>query len=668
MVQARMITTGLKSYFYIIVALASILGSVIATPYISNFVAVSSSDPSRFTPTASAQSLPFTVDHHIKIKEKVADAVRVEEWMNDADRNCEMSCTYVQFNPGRQGRAGLAYVADTPLDLSGAERVHFFLMGDKGGEMVKVKIAGKNPTGAQKADSPFKEKFAKSTNVIKLSNDWKRYEISLAGVDLKGITAPFAIELLKGNKTSATQAIYFKFIVYEEEPVDQRFALAANTTDNATAMTTTDNATAMTTTDNATAMTTTDNATAMTTTDNATAADEGTGNETTTSTNDTAADTSEEQISNDTDIAPVEGQDDENLAPIAMLAVDSLIAHPGDRVMLDGSLSNDPDRDQITYQWSQSDGPDADIIGADTAIPTVTIPPTLDRNDQITIDLVVSDDQAESNKASAVIDVQYVEAIESAREQNLAPDDDIGGKGWSDAACGNNNRNAEDATSVIITCLTDNSDGTFVSSDSPGKTTDLLFSFPQFNDPDSLSGISNNNIAYVTAQVTAKKTDASGFISFLIDDPTNVEHYTTSSISIPSDSFQRYSFTWKYNPVTGGPWTADSLNSLVAGYRHTAGQGSIQTSEFKLIVTALIGQEEQEQSAPPPPPPPSSTVDEGTSTAEEPAPNDGDIAIDKDAPTEDNVQDESGIDSSESEQDDSQKNSTITNSNEPTAQ
>jgi hypothetical protein len=651
-----MITTGLKSYFYIIVALASILGSVIATPYISNFVAVSSSDPSRFTPTASAQSLPFTVDHHVKIKEKVADPVRIEEWMNDADRNCEMSCTYVQFNPGRQGRAGLAYVADTPLDLSGAERVHFFLMGDKGGEMVKVKIAGKNPTGAQKADSPFKEKFAKSTNVIKLSNDWKRYEISLAGVDLKGITAPFAIELLKGNKTSATQAIYFKFIVYEEEPVDQRFALAANTTDNATAMTTTDNATAM---------TTTDNATAMTTTDNATAADEGTGNETTTSTNDTAADTSEEQISNDTDIAPVEGQDDENLAPIAMLAVDSLIAHPGDRVMLDGSLSNDPDRDQITYQWSQSDGPDADIIGADTAIPTVTIPPTLDRNDQITIDLVVSDDQAESNKASAVIDVQYVEAIESAREQNLAPDDDIRGKGWSDAACGNNNRNAR-GSSVIITCLTDNSDGTFVSSDSPGKTTDLLFSFPQFNDPDSLSGISNNNIAYVTAQVTAKKTDASGFISFLIDDPTNIEHYTTPSISIPSDSFQKYSFTWKYNPVTGGPWTADSLNSLVAGYRHAAGQGSIQTSEFKLIVTALIGQEEQDQS--PPPPPPSSTVDEGTSTAEEPAPNDGDIAIDKDAPTEDNVQDESGIDSSESEQDDSQKNSTITNSNEPTAQ
>jgi hypothetical protein len=635
-----MITTGLKSYFFIIVALASILGSVIATPYISNFVAVSSSDPSRFTPTASAQSLPFTVDHHVKIKEKVADAVRVEEWMNDADRNCEMSCTYVQFNPGRQGRAGLAYVADTPLDLSGAERVHFFLMGDKGGEMVKVKIAGKNPTGAQKADSPFKEKFAKSTNVIKLSNDWKRYEISLAGVDLKGITAPFAIELLKGNKTSATQAIYFKFIVYEEEPVDQRFALAANTTDNATA---------------------------MTTTDNATAADEGTGNETTTtSTNDTAAaDTSEEQISNGTDIAPVEDQDDENLAPIAMLAVDSLIAHPGDRVMLDGSLSNDPDRDQITYQWNQSDGPDADIIGADTAIPTVTIPSTLDRNDQITIDLVVSDDQAESNKASAVIDVQYVEAIESAREQNLAPDDDIAGKGWNDAACSNNNRNAR-GSSVIINCLTDNSDNTFISSSSPSKTTDLLFSFQNFNGPANASGSSiSNNIAYLTAHLTAKKTGASGFISFLIDDPDNREHYSTPSISIISDSFEEYSLTWEYNPLTGGPWTSDSLNSLIAGYRYLAGQGSIEISEFELIVTTLIGQEEEQEE------PSLASVDEETSTAEqEPASTDDDIASDEEVPADENIQDESDdMESGESEEGgggedmSSQNNPTTTDNN-----
>ena len=40
-----MITTALKSNFYIIVALASIVGSVIATPYISNFAGVATFRP-----------------------------------------------------------------------------------------------------------------------------------------------------------------------------------------------------------------------------------------------------------------------------------------------------------------------------------------------------------------------------------------------------------------------------------------------------------------------------------------------------------------------------------------------------------------------------------------------------------------------------------------------
>ena len=111
------ITAAFKSYFYIIVALASIVGSVIATPHISNFVGVSSSDPPRLTQTALAQSLPLEVDHHVKIKERTGDQVRVEEFMNEAERNCEMSCTFAEFRPGRNGKAGLAYVADSPMDL-----------------------------------------------------------------------------------------------------------------------------------------------------------------------------------------------------------------------------------------------------------------------------------------------------------------------------------------------------------------------------------------------------------------------------------------------------------------------------------------------------------------------------------------------------------------------
>ena len=123
------IISGLKSYFLVIVALTSIVGSTIAAPQISNFVnGGSSSDQSSFIPDASAQLLPYPVDHHLKIKEKVGDPLRIEENIDDADQHCEMSCKYIEYKPGSKGRAGLAFITDTPVDLSGAKKVQFFLM------------------------------------------------------------------------------------------------------------------------------------------------------------------------------------------------------------------------------------------------------------------------------------------------------------------------------------------------------------------------------------------------------------------------------------------------------------------------------------------------------------------------------------------------------------
>src|SRR5918997_6595812 len=248
-----MITTTIKSYFLVIVALSSIAGSALAVPYISNVATIGSSSSgssgsSSVIPDASAQSVPYRVDHHLKIKEKVGDPVRIEENINDGEQHCEMSCKYIEYRPGARGRAALAFIADTPADLSGAKRVHFFLMGENGGETVKVKIAGKNPPQSdrgnsanttrgppQNGDNLLKENFGVSSNVITLTNDWQRFEVPLDGVDLKNIVAPFGIELLKG-KGSAPQIVYLKYIVYDNQPVDERFLLTANATAaNATA-------------------------------------------------------------------------------------------------------------------------------------------------------------------------------------------------------------------------------------------------------------------------------------------------------------------------------------------------------------------------------------------------------------------------------------------------
>src|SRR5829696_1076431 len=630
-------TAFVKSYFLVIVALASVAGSAIAAPYASNLVNVGSSsdpDPSSLINEATAQKAPYRVDHHLKVSEKAGDPLRIEENINDGEQHCEMACKYLEYPPGSQGKSALAFTTSSPVDLSGAQKVTFFLMGENGGEKVKVMIAGKDPGAGIKGDDLLKEKFELSSGEVTLSNDWQRYEVPLKGTDLKNIKAPFGMDIFKGTG-SAKQVIYLKYIVYDNTAVDQRFLLPVNATGNATT-TTAATAPATNATGNATTTTTPandrgaaaaqdnnnntldrrdekarrnngrGNSNNNTTTSGATDVDSSdSGNETPTSAGNTTGGTSEEQIRNTTSNIPAEALDNENLAPIAMPAVNSLVAHPGERVILDGSLSSDPDGDVITYRWSQSDGPDANLVGADTAVPTVTIP-TVDQNDQITIDLVVSDGQAESNTASVIIDVQYVEEIEGAIQQDLPPaDDTTQGEGWSDTECGGNG-------AVIVDCLTDSSDNTFVSSDRPSGTTDMLFSFQE---PSSVGINSSNQIEYVTAQVTAKKTGASGFTSIIVDDPNdNSEHYSTPSIPIVSDSFGQYSFTWNNNPITGQPWTADSLNSFVAGYRHLAGQGSIQISEFKLIVSSLVPIVEQAPHPPPPPP----AIDEEASTAEGP--------------------------------------------------
>src|SRR5215216_157801 len=459
-------TAFVKSYFLVIVALASVAGSAIAAPYASNLVNVGSSsdpDPSSLINEATAQQAPYRVDHHLKVSEKAGDPLRIEENINDGEQHCEMACKYIEYQPGSQGKSALAFTTSSPVDLSGAQKVTFFLMGENGGEKVTVKIAGKDPGAGIKGDPLLKEKFEFSSGEVTLSNDWQRYEVPLKGTDLKNIKAPFGMDIFKGTG-SAKQVIYLKYIVYDNTAVDQRFLLPVNATGNATTTTipANDRGAAAAQDNNSNTLDPRNenargnngrgNSNNNTTTSGATDVDSSdSGNEAPTSADNTTTGTSEEQISNTTSNIPAEALDNENLAPIAMPAVNSLVAHPGERVILDGSLSSDPDGDVITYRWSQSDGPDANLVGADTAVPTVTIP-TVDQNDQITIDLVASDGQAESNTASVIIDVQYVEEIEGAIQQVLPPaDDTTQGEGWSDTECGGNG-------AVIVDCLTDSSD------------------------------------------------------------------------------------------------------------------------------------------------------------------------------------------------------------------
>jgi hypothetical protein len=186
---------------------------------------------------AGAQALPFEVRDHFSEKKIAGDAnnIKVNEDFVDPENHCEF-CTFVEYTPGPRGVAGFAYENDAGLDLTGAKKVRFWMMGEEGNEKIKFKIAGKSSDNIQDrppnsspnrpTNSIFEsESFALTTEEVTLASDWRRYEVDLSGVSLDDITHPFGFELSKGNGAQK-QVIYIKGLVFEDEPVEEAYTLA----------------------------------------------------------------------------------------------------------------------------------------------------------------------------------------------------------------------------------------------------------------------------------------------------------------------------------------------------------------------------------------------------------------------------------------------------------
>jgi PKD domain len=203
---------------------------------------------------AEATSLPVDIKERFTSKQLAGDAeagsrfMKIEEEFIDPEQHCEF-CTRVEYTPGRQGLAGFAYESSRGIDLTGAKRVVFWGMGEEGGENIKFQIAGKPLDGLQDtADRPQdrvdrpqdrvdnvtsrlgsifeSESFALTTEEIGLENDWRKYEVDLTGVDLRGITLPFGFELSEGAG-SQKQVFYMKGVTYDSEPAENPLATTA---------------------------------------------------------------------------------------------------------------------------------------------------------------------------------------------------------------------------------------------------------------------------------------------------------------------------------------------------------------------------------------------------------------------------------------------------------
>ena len=182
---------------------------------------------------AEAVLLPLQVieqftEKQIEGADVTGSDLNIDENFVDPENHCEF-CTRVEYVPGTRGVAGFAYTSDEPLDLSGAKKIRFWVMGEEGGEKVKFKAVGKKMNNADILNNDSlaifeSETFARTTKEVTLGNDWTSYEIDLRGADLRDITHPFALELTAGS-AGEREVLYIKGVVVDDEPLRPEKAL-----------------------------------------------------------------------------------------------------------------------------------------------------------------------------------------------------------------------------------------------------------------------------------------------------------------------------------------------------------------------------------------------------------------------------------------------------------
>lgn len=218
----------LRRHFVLMVSIVGIVGSFsyLAFALLSDSASHNSGHTLNGTKIGSAHLV--NIEHTTKILRegdaKDPSKLKINSEFVDPDFNCDF-CTQVNYTPGKEMTGAIAYEV-AKVDLTGSKRIVFFARGQEGGEWISIVAVGKNIGQDStvfydsKKDIFPRVAFALMTKNITLSDDWRRYEINLEGIELSDVTVPFGFQIAK-NKSDSNQVFYLKGVTFDNGSVRQ---------------------------------------------------------------------------------------------------------------------------------------------------------------------------------------------------------------------------------------------------------------------------------------------------------------------------------------------------------------------------------------------------------------------------------------------------------------
>ncbi|HEV8386129.1 MAG TPA: hypothetical protein VGQ03_00755 [Nitrososphaera sp.] len=212
-----------------IALVVAIVGVIAGSLIIAGFLSTEFIQELQFGSNADASGMPLDVAEVFTSRQRGGDALggtnylRVDEGFVDDDNHCEF-CIAMEYKPGPQGKALVAFTNVNPIDLSGANILTFAARGEEGGETLNIYVAGskskESPIDKDAAGSSGKAKGIKGVNfsssdTITLGKSWQVYHIELNDVERSEVTHGFAFEVVKA-KGNERQVVYLDSIFYSK--------------------------------------------------------------------------------------------------------------------------------------------------------------------------------------------------------------------------------------------------------------------------------------------------------------------------------------------------------------------------------------------------------------------------------------------------------------------